>query len=167
MKKIISAWLAFLILLAFAGCGANNGQSDDDKLRNQDDMTSAIDDTSPIEKTEFDIQDGMIEVDNTKVLFQSGDYPCEKWDAELGTYHGDAVPNVEVALNVARQVYNGIGRNLDYIPIMIFFDTNDEIWIVTFNEAYDETAETIKVGGDCSIAIQKSDGKILRIWYGE
>ncbi|MBQ3084049.1 MAG: hypothetical protein IJC46_01175 [Clostridia bacterium] len=39
----------------------------------------------------------------------------------------------------------------------------DEVWLVSF---WKETEE-ITVGGDCSIAIQKSDGKVLRIWFGE
>ena len=40
------------------------------------------------------------------------------------------------------------------------------IWIVSFWENnIDDKIEII--GGDCNIAIQKSDGKVLRVWFGE
>lgn len=43
------------------------------------------------------------------------------------------------------------------------FDSQDGIWIVTFGtDGKDNVA-----GGACSIAIQKLDGRILRIWFGE
>lgn len=39
----------------------------------------------------------------------------------------------------------------------------DEIWIVSFGEDTDENI----LGGDCSIAMQKKDGKVLNIlWFG-
>ena len=51
----------------------------------------------------------------------------------------------------------------DYEPQSVFYDDQDEIWIVSFRKDSDE----IIAGGDCSIALQKKDGRVLRIWFGE
>ena len=61
--------------------------------------------------------------------------------------------------------YNGNNSQsmINLTPQSVFFDSQDEIWIVTFGtDGKDNVA-----GGDCSIAIQKLDGRILRIWFGE
>ena len=50
-----------------------------------------------------------------------------------------------------------------YVPLSVFYDDQDEIWVVSFGE--DSRQNTL--GGDCSIAMQKKDGKVLRIWFGE
>ena len=46
-------------------------------------------------------------------------------------------------------------------PIGVFFDTEDEVWIVAIGYPPD----SLIAGGDYSIALQKSDGKVLRIWW--
>lgn len=51
----------------------------------------------------------------------------------------------------------------DLTPQSYIFDNQDEIWIVTFGKYGKENV----AGGDCSIAIQKQDGQVLRIWFGE
>ena len=50
-----------------------------------------------------------------------------------------------------------------YIPKSIFYDNQDKIWIVSFGKKTNE----ITVGENCNIAIQETDGKVLRIWFDE
>lgn len=84
----------------------------------------------------------------------------------MGTYTSDVVKTKETAIQMAVAVYNGMDKRndmSDLTPTLVFYDEQDEIWIVSFSK---ESAEHT-VGGDCSIAIQKKDGKVLRIWFGE
>ncbi len=51
---------------------------------------------------------------------------------------------------------------INLTPQSVFFDSQDEIWILTFGtDGKDNVA-----GGACSIAIRKQDGKVLSIWFG-
>lgn len=100
------------------------------------------------------------------VKFESGNYFNKDWSETVGTYKKAAVPNKNTALEIAQAIFNGMDKSEEtqkYVPQSIFYDEQDEIWIVTF---WKESNEII-LGGDCSIAIQKADGKVLRIWFGE
>ncbi len=88
----------------------------------------------------------------------------KNWDDTVGTYTGDVIPNEECAIAVATEIYRHLEYSEDhYVPINVFYDEVDKIWIVTFFEENNVTT----VGEDCSIAIQQSDGRVLRIWFGE
>lgn len=100
------------------------------------------------------------------VKFKSGDYYNKNWDETVGTYKKAAVPNEHVALEIAQAIFNGMDKSKEvqeYVPQSVFYDEQCEIWIVSFWKGSDK----IIPGGDCSIAIQKADGKVLRIWFGE
>ena len=103
---------------------------------------------------------------NNMVKFESGNYFNKDWSETAGNYRGVVVPNKETALNIAQAIFSGLEKSKemqDYIPQSVFYDEQDEIWIVSFWKESNQ----ITLGGDCSIAIQKSDGKVLRIWFGE
>lgn len=100
------------------------------------------------------------------VNFESGNYFNKDWDETAGTYKKAVVPNKNVAIEIAQAIFNGMDKSEEaqkYVPQSIFYDEQDEIWIVSFGK---ESNEVI-LGGDCNIAIQKANGKILRIWFGE
>ena len=105
--------------------------------------------------------------ENDAIQYQSGIFHDKNWDKTIGTYTGGAViPDAETAVKIAEAVFDGMKKSqsaLEYTVQSVFFDTEDEIWIVSFwrnsNEAF--------LGGDCSIAMRKEDGKVLRIWFGE
>lgn len=100
------------------------------------------------------------------VKFESGNYFNKDWSETVGTYQKAAVPNEKVALEIAQAIFNEMDKSeetQEYVPQSIFYDEQDEIWIVSFWKESNE----ITLGGDCSIAIQKVDGKVLRIWFGE
>lgn len=101
-----------------------------------------------------------------EIQFEEGIFYDKNWSDTAGTYTGNAVESKETAVAVTTAVYNGMRKSQsmsNLTPQSVFFDSQDEIWIVTFGMDGKENV----VGGDCSIAIQKQDGRILRIWFGE
>lgn len=142
-------------------------------LNNENTNPTGLD--SEVHSNEHSVQPSIedMENDNTTptesehtVDFEAGIFFDKHWDETVGTYEGAVVPNKETAIEVAKSIFNGMEKNNDaqqYVPQTVFYDEQDGIWIVSF---WKESNEII-VGGDCSIAIQKEDGKVLRIWYGE
>ena len=80
------------------------------------------------------------------VKYESGNYHDKNWSETIGTYGGMVIPDEETALKIAKAIFDGM-----------------EIWIVSFGK----NSNHIMLGGDCNIAMQKKDGKVLRIWFGE
>ena len=102
------------------------------------------------------------------IEYESGIYHNKDWSDPIGTYRNDVIPDEETALEVAKAIYEGMENNEDereYVPQHVFYDTQDEVWIVSFWKW--ENTDIRTVGGCCSIAMQKKDGKVLRIWAGE
>lgn len=100
------------------------------------------------------------------ILYQSGVYDNKNWDDPVGTFQGDLIPDRESAIAVAEAIFTSsiqTKSTQNYIPVHVFYDEQDAVWIVCFmNPANKNT-----VGEDCNIALQKKDGKILRVWFGE
>ena len=102
------------------------------------------------------------------IKYEIGIFDNKNWDDSTGTYYGDVVPNKMVAVNIAVSVFNGMEKSETagrFTPQLVFYDEEMSIWIVTFwdSDSYNNGI----VGYDCSIAINKKDGKIKRIWFGE
>lgn len=101
--------------------------------------------------------------------FKRGIFYNKNWDEKAGTYQQDVIPDEHTAIKVAIQIFNGMKKNSKmekYVPQSVFYDENDEIWIVSFWEEK-EVDEMLTVGDDCSIAMKRKDGQVLRIWFGE
>ena len=105
--------------------------------------------------------------ENDMVKYKSGNFHNKNWSETIGTYsRGAVIPDEETALNIAKAIFDGMEKSKDaqeYVPQSVFFDNQDEIWIVSFSK----NSNQITLGGDCNIAMQKKDGKVLRIWFGE
>ena len=110
---------------------------------------------------------GKSQKQNDMVKFESGTYHNKNWSESIGTYSRKAVvPDEETALKVAKAIFDGMEKSKaaqKYVPQSVFYDEQDEVWIVSFWESSNQYI----LGGDCSIALQKKDGKVLRIWFGE
>jgi uncharacterized protein YceK len=109
---------------------------------------------------------GSIETEKDMIQFKSGIYYDKNWDETVGSYTKATVTDEQTAIGIAKAIFNGMEKSAEaqkYVPQSVFFDEEDEIWIVSFWKDSDE----ITIGGDCGIAIQKQDGKVLRIWFGE
>ena len=105
--------------------------------------------------------------ENDVIKYESGTFYDKNWSESVGTYSGKAViPDEETALKIATAIFDGMAKSnevQEYVPQSVFYDNQDEVWIVSFWK----DANQIMVGGDCNIAMQKKDGKVLRIWFGE
>ena len=100
------------------------------------------------------------------IEYESGSYHDKNWDETIGTYKEAVISDKDTALAVAQAIYDGMEKSDDadkYTAKYVFYDNQDEIWIVSFGEDSSST----NLGGDCNIAIRKADGKVLRIWFGE
>lgn len=109
-----------------------------------------------------------VQKENDMVEYKTGVFYDKHWDETEGTYTGDAIPDEKTALKIAQAIFDGIATNQTvnkYVPQKVFYDSQDEIWIVSFWE--NSIQDVLTVGGCCSIAMQKKDGKVLRIWFGE
>ena len=101
------------------------------------------------------------------IAFDSGIYFDKNWDSNVGTYYGSVVLDKECAIAIATAIHDTLpDKEKEYrVPSSVFFDEEDDIWIVCFSRPTSEGVYWL--GGDCCIALQKSDGKVVRIWYGE
>ena len=103
-----------------------------------------------------------------EIELETGIFYNKNWEQDVGTYTDDAIPSKEAAISMASVVFANMHKHPDaenFIPQAVFYDTEDKIWVVPF-WGKDDIEHGI-VGYDCSIAMRKSDGKIMRIWYGE
>lgn len=104
--------------------------------------------------------------ENTNMKYEEGIFYDKNWNEEIGTYTNNIVSTKEDAINIAVSIYNGMKKSKEMsnlVPNSVFYDTQDEIWIINFKNPNSRKT----VGGDCNIALQKKDGKVLRIWFGE
>ena len=101
------------------------------------------------------------------IKYETGIFYDKNWDDTIGTYSGEAViPDEETALKIAKAIFDGMEKSKDaqeYVPQAVFYDNQDRVWIVSFWK----NSSQITLGGECNIAMQKKDGKVLRIWFGE
>ena len=106
--------------------------------------------------------------DTDSIFYCSGRFPVHPEDP-VGTYTQPVIPDEETAIEVATAIMQSIqrkGYGKEYVIQSVFFDTVDEIWIVTFAlPQYDVTA--LMDGGGYSIAMRKSNAEVVRIWAGE
>lgn len=106
---------------------------------------------------------------SVNIEFKKGTYYDKNWEEETGTYQQDVIPDKDTAVKIATQIFNGMEKNSDmekYVPQSVFYDEIDGIWIVSFWEKK-EDSEMLTVGDDCSIALKRKNGQVLRIWFGE
>lgn len=101
------------------------------------------------------------------VPVETGIWSPKDWDNTYAAYLGDKVPTAEIALEIACDVLYGIewGATPETgVPWYVFYDTEDGVWIVAFKSVDPDDPDLEFLGGGWYVAIQKSDGKILRIF---
>ena len=108
------------------------------------------------------------------IRYDTGDFEKENlydWEDLAGVYKEDVVPDRDVALTVGIAVFKGIAKNSksleDFVPQSVFYDTENEFWVVIFYPDYDSDEGVYVVGGDCSIFIRKKDGQVFRICFSD
>ena len=103
--------------------------------------------------------------EETKVRYESGVYSNKNWNETLGTRQGDVVPNEEKAIEIAKAVmWNEYYQEQKYEPFAVFYDEPDGVWIVHFSK---KPENGLYWTGCTNVALQREDGKVLRIWGEE
>ena len=102
------------------------------------------------------------------ISFESGIYLSWDWDAPEGTYTKAVIPDEKTALRAAQAVFAGMVKSevaQKYVATSIWYDDEDELWSVNFNEGNKAPDGFISFddSGIC-IVIQKSDGKVIKIY---
>lgn len=138
MKKAIVLFVMVLDII-LVGCSSPN------TTINSDDAS-----TNPMDTVEF-----ITGIDQEKVWKNDEDYD---WTA-------DPVFDSKTALNIAIVYFENVKQECDgminYVPTRVFYDTEDEVYVVLFMEKSNN-----KAGGDFNIALNKC-GQVLRMWAGE
>ena len=106
--------------------------------------------------------------------YKEGIYPYkDSFDSDIGNTpsNGYAIPDKDSAVTRASEEFEKVkqaGFCQSYTLRSVFYDTEDEIWIVSFGEKKEDKENGIViVGGSYEIAISKATGKILKMWPGE
>lgn len=103
---------------------------------------------------------------DAEIKYETGDYFDRNWTEDENIYAEAAVPDKETAIGIAKAVFNGMEKSeeaREYVPQAVYYDEDDGVWTVSFGKESEEQL----CGGDCNIAIRKSDGKVMKIWFGE
>lgn len=98
---------------------------------------------------------GNSQKESNGIRYESGTFHDKNWSETIGTYsRRAAVPDEETALKIAQAIFDGMEKSKEaqkYVPQSVFYDNQDEIWIVSFWK----NSNQIALGGDCSIALPK------------
>ncbi len=173
MKRILVVLLIILSIISCTAC--RNSKSENDTIQDQADRSyeenqSNTDENNMIqyESVNFYDENQNESNQNDGIAYETGIFHDKNWSETVGTYSEAVIPDKETALKIAKAIFDGMEKSDDMkkcVPCSIFYDNQDEVWIVSFANPPEQVPVT--VGGGCSIALQKKDGKVLRIWFGE
>ena len=110
-----------------------------------------------------------IQKETTNIKTEQGVYKNKEWDSFEFPITAECVPDSETAIAVAEIILSNLqeqGYFPDYKTQSVFYDTEDNIWIVSFGDS-SITETTAIAGSSFSIAIAKDDGRIIKMWVGE
>ena len=165
-KNVLIILLAVLVATICLMTSCNKGE---DTFENTEDAkTSDLSTQDQSGDANSSINDDKNVKPDKIIEFESGVYFDKNWDDTVGTYEGNVVPTKEIAISIAQAIFEGMENEnfADYVVQSVFYDEVDHVWIVSFWPEQDNPDEFI-IGGDCNIALQQTDGKVLRIWFGE
>ena len=138
MKKALLLLMSLLLLLA--GCAEQDPQIQQSKSIDQ------------------------VEHDKSEIDYRTGIYYEKFWETEcLEDSDYCVIPDVEAAVKIATAIYHELPIST-YPAQSVFFDEEDEVWIVKFYAPIPETGPAATDQPVHSIALQKKDGKVLSIY---
>ena len=155
MKRYVCLIICFMVVVLFISC-----KSDIKNESKHVTTTPTIDD-----KETIIISDGLIKYDVSGV--ELIDYDSYYSDGSGIVLQTDAIPNEEIAVKVARDIYNGIRSEAEeeYVPQNVAYDEEKAVWVVEFYPEQDYSSGFATLTDSFFIALQKSDGKVLKMWY--
>lgn len=145
--KIFKIYILIFIILFLTGCG------------------NSIEEHSGLSNESSNMNSNLTKENvSSNIYYNSGIFANKNWNDLEGTYMVDAVPDQKTAEKIAQAIFDAIEQESpqkNYVLKYVFYDEEDEIWIVSFGEdrgvTYDDST--------LNIAFQKEDGKVLRIWF--
>ena len=145
MKKIFVLVLAILLLIALTGCNADIG-----------DVTKGDDETTNTDEV------------STNYKYGEGIYPDKNWpEVTTNTSPSPDTPEAmdkDSAVALALEEFEKIKQSgicQSYVLKGVFYDTEDNMWIVWFGE-------DTEIPGSCyNIAISKASGEVVNMWPSE
>ena len=165
MKKRKKILVLFLLILLLSGCAVYSTNNDIDNANEDHINATSSGGSVDCESGIYDNKNGN-ETETTSsersVHYESGIFDNKNWDETEGTISEDVVPDQKSAKIIAQAIFDVMQGDgpWNFQLKHVFYDEEDQIWIVSFWEDkgiyYD--------GGSLSIAFQKEDGKVLRIW---
>ena len=104
--------------------------------------------------------------DSTETTYRyvEGVYSDKDWEQPTPSTGESAAPDRETAISIASEEFkklqdSGIGKT--YVLKGVFYDTADEVWVVSFGE-------NSEMPGSCyNIAVSKASGEIIKQWPSE
>lgn len=97
------------------------------------------------------------------IEYQEGTFPMKNWSQIDTSFDHECITDRETAVSIGNAIlaeFQNQGYFSNYIAKAVFFDTKDEIWIVSFWVDDYPTA-------DFNIALNKDDCKVIKMWVGE
>lgn len=105
----------------------------------------------------------------TDIKYEEGIYQHKNWNLIEFPIEEVCVPDKETAISIAKGIilnFQEQGKFKEYIPQHVFFDTEDNFWIVSFwPSTGNDNIEYI--GATFSIAIKKENAQVLKMWINE
>ena len=93
----------------------------------------------------------------------------ENWDNDSGSYEKDVLPTKEAAEAVAQQIFDSIKEEYgkeEYELIYATYYKAENAWMVFFHRPWKE-GELMPMGGGCTIALNKANGQVVRVFWGQ
>ena len=129
------------------------------------------------ETTNEDTEMNTVTITNVNdYTYMEGRFPYRVWDKTLINQinsspqsSSDNVSTADMAISIATVEFEKLQREGIYNSHClsgVFFDVEDQIWIVWFAEK-SESADVIVVGNCYNIAISKNSGQIIKTWSSE
>lgn len=106
---------------------------------------------------------------NENIMYEEGIYQNKDWNSLEFSIEMICVPNKETAVSIANDIminFQKQGKFNGYIPQHVFLDTEDNFWVVSFWPNIKNDNSTY-IGASFSIAIQKENAQILKMWIEE
>lgn len=158
MKKqflVLAVALIYLILLS----GCNNFNIHNPKITTEDTEMNTV----KITQTE-------------NYTYMEGKYSDRVWDKALIEEHNSkptspdkTVSDADAAIQIATiefEKFQREGRGKSYCLSGVFYDTEDQVWIVWFSEK--QVSNSVYVAGACyNVAIAKNSGQVIKVWASE
>lgn len=99
------------------------------------------------------------------IRYEEGIYQNKNWNEIEFPFEQPCVPDKETAITITNSIMSNFqsdGHFPNYVAQSIFFDKEDELWIVSYWQEKENY-----VGADFTIALRKDNGQVVKMWVNE